>query len=572
MTAPTLRQLRMLSIFLFGLCALPFFAQTTVADPNDPIYADIDAWSTKGLLKNLPRLRPYTMKMTVGLLKEVAASDNPQDAAEANRYLEILEDTAFHVRLDALAQAAVSDSDSQTLFMGAPGISLNGMYGENLGISARMAVWLTKGKTDLVSPYGDRFYRDPLYGSGSGLGGGLEVTQDVVSSLSYGDEGTGIQAGYMRGSWGPIFDDGVVIGPQAPESGQFTFSWRSPSLTADVGFFLLQQGWPSSTGILDSLGKAVGFNSGKYLIIHGINWAVKPWLELGLFESIVYVDRIEPLYFIPLSEYFVSQSVGGYGDNAFAGLSATAYLPHSMKLDLVGYADDLDFAKVLKGNLDTKWKLAVQAGLSWAPESQLFQLFSADYTAVGPYTYTHWTTAGNDTNGSTYVGAMAYTNAGENLGPALDPNSDRITLQAKSRVVHGARLTGILRLIRHGNASAGIAINGIPYTNATSASGDASGDLGDSGVYNSATNGGSWIFQGENNTGTWPMYLRFLTQSVLQVSAQAGFSLEYTRSLPDLGTMNAGLSYLFEYIANNGCVAGATSVKHYLSFKVGLGL
>jgi hypothetical protein len=108
------------------------------------------------------------------------------------------------------------------------------------------------------------------------------------------------------------------------------------------------------------------------------------------------------------------------------------------------------------------------------------------------------------------------------------------------------------------------------YNSSTSASGDASGDLEDSGVFNSSTNDGAWIFQGNYDTGTWPEYFRFLTQSVLQISAQTGFDLTYTRPIEGLGTVNLDLGYLFEYIANDGCVAGVTSIKHYLSFSTGL--
>ena len=67
---------------------------------------------------------------------------------------------------------------------------------------------------------------------------------------------------------------------------------------------MLQQGWSTSSGILDDNGNTVGFNSQKYLMIHGLDYSPTGWLELGAFESMVWVDRIEPLYFIPLSEYF----------------------------------------------------------------------------------------------------------------------------------------------------------------------------------------------------------------------------------------------------------------------------
>jgi hypothetical protein len=564
MTGTTRRLLGALAIAISGLCAVRLQAQTTVADPNDPLYAVIDAWATKGLLKNLPRLRPYTMAMTVGLLREVAASGREADADEAQRYLDILEDSAVHVRADTRATAVLSSSETSYVAMAAPGFSINSLIGGRLGISTRMDVWLTTGNADTLAPYGTRFDRDPLFGSGSGLPHGTEVTQDLVSDLSYGTEDLGIQAGLIRGSWGPVYDNGVVIGPQSPQSGQLLFSWRTPAITTDFGFLMLQQGWPGS----------VGLNSQKYLVIHGVNWSPLGWLELGIFEAMVWVDRIEPLYFIPLSEFFISQAMAGYSDNSFMGVSASAYLPNSMKLDLVGFADDLDFGGVLSGRFDTKWKMAVQACLSWAPESRVLQRLSLDYTAVGPYTYTHWAEAGSGSSGLPYYGAMAYTNAGKNLGPALDPNSDRITLQAKSWNIGGARISGVLRLIRHGNASEGV--NG--YNSSTSASGDASGDLADCGLIKFADPLDpdktlyAWIFQGDYDTGTSPKYIRFLTQAVLQVSAQAGFDIGFTKYLEGIGTLNAGFGYLFEYMANTGCVAGATSLKHYFSLSAGLAL
>lgn len=560
----------LLAAFVIAL-ALPLGAQTTLADPNDPIYAQFDAWATRGLLRNLPRLRPYTVAMTIGLLKEVAVAGGEADARVASGYLEVLRDSALRIRSDVRALAALSSSGRSYMAMAAPGASYTGLLAEGLGASARVEGWLTKNYPDAVTPYGTRFDRDPLFGSGSSLGAGTDIAQDLVSDLSYGSEGLGIQAGYMRGSWGPIYSNGVVVGPQSPQSGQLTFSLRSPSLTADIGFFMLQQGWPDAMGIKDKASKEIGFSSSKFMMIHGANWSPAPWLELGFFESMVWVGRIEPLYFLPLSELFLSQSVAGYSDNAFMGLSSSVYLPADLKLDLVGYVDDLAFSTILKGTWDTNWKVAAQACLSWAPQSPVLQRLSLDYTAVTPYTYTHWEDAGSSVAGNAYNGALAYTNAGKNLGPALDPNSDRVTLQADSVNIGGARLSGVLRLIRHGNASAGVTVGGTPYDATTNASGDASGDLGDSGVYSPGLLLG-WIFQGDKPTGTSPRYFRFLTQSVIQVSAQAGFDLTYQLPIERLGTLDLGLGYLFEYMANADLVAGATSAKHYLSFKAGLQL
>ena len=419
------------------------------------------------------------------------------------------------------------------------------------------------------TPYGTAYDRDLLYGSGSSLGGRTDVCQDLVSDATYGDANLGIQAGFMRGSWGPVYDDGVVIGPQAPESGQLTFSWRSPSLTADFGFFMLQQGWSTSSGILDDNGNTVGFNSQKYLMIHGLDYSPTGWLELGAFESMVWVDRIEPLYFIPLSEYFFSQSLAGYADNAFAGLSASAYLPYSMKLDLVGYVDDLAFASILRGDWDTDCKVALQASLSWAPESPIFQRLSLDYTAVTPYTYTHWENTGSDASGASYVGALAYTNGGQNIGPDLDPDSDRLTLQAKSRT-DGRSSRPPASCASYGTATPPRASTATTRRRAPAATPRAvSGMRAPSTARPTAEAGSSRApitpAPGPSTCASSPSRCSRYPPRPASPSITLG-------SIDNVGTLTAGFGYTFEYVANYGCVAGATSITHYLSFDVGLAL
>ena len=46
------------------------------------------------------------------------------------------------------------------------------------------------------------------------------------------------------------------------------------------------------------------------------------------------------------------------------------------------------------------------------------------------------------------------------------------------------------------------------------------------------------------------------------MSAQAGFTIDFTAHIDDIGTLTAGFGYTFEYIANDDCVAGTTSIKH----------
>ena len=66
------------------------------------------------------------------------------------------------------------------------------------------------------------------------------------------------------------------------------------------------------------------------------------------------------------------------------------------------------------------------------------------------------------------------------------------------------------------------------------------------------------------------MYLRFLTQSVLQVTPRPASPIDYTKRSKSSGRSDASFGYTFEYIANALCVAGATEVNHYISLSVGL--
>ncbi len=568
----------LVSLVLWG--SLPFFAQTTISDPNDPVYLQLDAWATRGLLKNLPQLRPYAGAMLRGLLREVMATGSSDDARIAQGWLDTLDDQGLKVRGDVRVNATVGGS-SLSYFAGAgPGFSLNTLSTGGLGMSGRVSALASKGSTKEVTPFGSGYPRDIGFEADSGLGGGFAVLQDFNSALTYGDESFGLQAGYMRGSWGPIFGDGVVVGPQAPASGQFNFAWRGKDLSADMGFYIIQQGFTdgvtrqsSPSGTDPTQNALAGLSGQKYLMLHGVDWSPTGWMTLGLFESMVWVNRIEPLYFLPLSELFTSQSLASWGDNSFAGVSGSLYLPKHLRLDGVAYADDLDFSGILKGHWDTKWKLALQAALSWAPPSSHLQRLTLDYTAIGPYTYTHWADVSNGT--TSYVGALAYTNAGQNIGPALDPDSDRLTLKATSQPNEGVQAMGIFRIIRHGNASAGVN----NYSAATSTSGNASGNLGDAGVeilptvnaqnvHNTAD-----IFGGGFVTGTSPEFLRFLTQSVIETSWQAGFGVDWNMK-GGLGMIQTSVNYLFEYIVNGevagvGPVAGNNSMKHYVQFTWG---
>jgi hypothetical protein len=199
--------------------------------------------------------------------------------------------------------------------------------------------------------------------------------------------------------------------------------------------------------------------------VHNISLRPIESLELGFIQTMIWGKRIDPLYLVPFSFLFASQSIAGFDDNSFMGLHL-AWRPFDTFL-VKGqvYVDDLSFNGLLRG--EYRFKIAGEAGVSWAPKKSSLQKLDFDYTAIFPYTYTHWqypsqyrynhdgvSGAYNPTGHSPNY--LNYTHLGRNLGPDLEPNSDRLSLRTYWAPLSGVDLSLSAYLTRHGNVSEGL--------------------------------------------------------------------------------------------------------------------
>jgi hypothetical protein len=244
---------------------------------------------------------------------------------------------------------------------------------------------------------------------------------------------------------------------------------------------------------------------------------------------------MELLYFVPLSAFFHTQSFGGFSDNSLLGVSALFKPVPNVRIPLLLYTDDVHFNDLARFDFKTKYKIAFQAGASWFPRTGPLRELSADYLMITPYTYTHRDQTSGVPNYSNY------THMGTPLGPSLDPNSDRITLDLRAAPVPFLNLGFRFRTIRHGNASAGIT--------------DGDGTIFDDG-YDDA---GNPTFQSET---------RFLTQDVLEKTLQLGLSADYTL-WKGWGMLEGSFSYTFERILNPGLAQGEREFNHYFALALG---
>jgi hypothetical protein len=397
--------------------------------------------------------------------------------------------------------------------------------------------------------------------------GPIKILQDWTSALTIGTSDFYFQSGLIRSSFGPFYDNGVVVGPQAARAGHFSVNYRRPTWSFEMLWLELVA--------TTSSGKEDSRFPDKHVMSHIFTFKPMPEFELSLIESIVWGGRIEPLYLIPFNQLFAAQSMADFGDNSFLGLMARWSFIRNAKFFGQLYVDDFHFNDIIRLHINSKYKLAGELGIIWAPERGPLQSVSFDYTAVLPYMYTHMRSLDEKTYGdrypsqvstspslhSTYTGQpnyLDYSHAGRNLGADLDPNSDRVTIRTTWRTHPSLDITLLGYFSRHGNASD----NKI-------ADKRMDGRYHDGTIFDDGNNDGEW------NDGTGPYgtsddyennydYLRFLIQPFLETKLAGGVNLSWRLPTP-MGDFTFNVEYLAEYCWNRNLVPENNSLVHYWS-------
>jgi hypothetical protein len=482
-------------------------------DPTDALYRYLDVWEGRGILEPLPRLRPYPAEVLRSLLDEVIDRGTDDDARIAREFREQVEGVSAHA--DASHRSETRDS----LYFGRTGIEARILVQmlPQATIGGNMGFWFVDGTPESVQPVGERtdidLSEDPGSVQASFLGRELLFRLSSVVSMSAGDRTLSLQAGINRSSFGPFFDNGLVIGAQAPVAGNLLLNWNLDAVRIYYGLFELTQRVPT-----------IGLQTGKYLAFHGLEVLPAPWLTVYAFEMIVWSGRFEPLYLLPISQFFYTQSLSGFSDNSFMGFTGTAKIATGIALRGTVIADD-------------SHKFAGQAGVVWTPASEVLRSVTLDYTFITPYTYTH------KPNDLTPPQSIDYTNWGVNEGPALEPDSDRIEARAFMTPLPALELTAMGRFIRHGNASE-------DYTSVSDGAVH-DGTIADAGYVN-----GNHVFPTGSYFSELPWTaLRLLTQSTIDMSLQVGLGAAW-RLQADWGSVRLSARYLFELRINEGFIPG----------------
>ncbi len=540
-----MRHLVLLGFFV--LSSLALFGQFT-ADPNDRIYKFITIWQEKGYIGNLPPLRPYPPQLLKRILQEVQQNGERRDRKVAEQYEASLfpqDQRKDQNRLlkGALHPSFAAESMTETkdiYWKLTASIDTLGFIGNHVAFTGIFAYSLIDNPGESFFPRATNVIDESRSGGGVLEVGSREIDMSQLGlfGLHFGNDWIYFQAGLMRSSFGPFFDNGAILGPQAPAAGHFSFFLKAADwLTISSAYLDLYAAYKedSATGTKIDIGKVVN----KYLVLHSFVFYPFDWWTLGVVQSVVAGNRFNPVYLIPIQQIFYTQQLWGDEDSSFLGLFTEFSLPWDFGIDIMIYVDDWDAfggpsKSGVKGiNLNSAQnKFALQVGLTWSPSYPVLRRLSLDYLMITPYTYTH--SAYRD------VDFLSYTHAGENLGSILDPNSDQITLSAFLTPTEWLNMDLWARFIRHGNASEG-------FTN------------GDGTIYDDGyTSTGEATFVGEPS--------RFLTQDTIEMVLQLGLELDF-RFPQRWGSLGFGAAYILEQVWNRDLISGKNELNNFFSIS-----
>jgi hypothetical protein len=486
-----------LILALLGSAAL--CAAVDISDPRDPLYGQLDNWAARGYVTRLPLLRPYPAQLIVSLLHEVANKGDRRSAASAKELLAAI-DVDARLRPEAYSESRASSDEVYTATGGF--VTAQGRLDKLVTISSRLGALVVAepGNVGALLP-GEGFPVDYTVDWSAFTVNGVRLlpTLSAAGTAAMGTDRLWFQFGVNRHSFGP-FDEGPVLSPQAAEAGHFSVTWRGPNLTY-TEFLLVLEATTDDGEAIKSNGDITVYPN-KYLSGQSFQFSPWSWLDVGLFETVVYGERLDLMYLAPAIPRTYLTIYEGSVDNLMLGFSTQVRMPLDLGFDLMFYADDMHFVDMLTFNFDTKYKVSLQAGLSWTPLQALLKRISLDYALVTPYTYTHRResiTGEEETvppdfyaNGINYYN---YSHAGRSL-VALDPNSDRLRLRALLTPMERTQLTLWGTFQRHANATED------PYGGGNWAQGTNDGGINDNGYIPN----GDHLFDNVN----------FLTQDVIE--------------------------------------------------------
>lgn len=183
----------------------------------------------------------------------------------------------------------------------------------------------------------------------------------------------------------------------------------------------------------------------KYATMHHLSMNIKPWLNVGVFESVVFgrKDHFEFGYMNPIIFFRTIEGNLGSRDNAMVGADVKADLFKKIQVYGQLIIDEFNF-KELKN--DKSWwgnKFGTQLGLKYIDVANISNLdFQLEWNRVRPFTYSH------------FDSVSSYTHYNQPLAHPLGANFNEVIAIVRYQPIGKLNLTGRLIFWKQGLDSA----------------------------------------------------------------------------------------------------------------------
>jgi hypothetical protein len=171
----------------------------------------------------------------------------------------------------------------------------------------------------------------------------------------------------------------------------------------------------------------------KYAAMHHLDIGITKWLNIGLFESIVFGqrNRFEFGYLNPVMFYRSAEQQNGSPDNAILGVDAKANLLKKFQLYGQLVLDDFKLNELRK-----KWwgnKYGFQLGAKYVDAFGIANLdLQGEWNRVRPFMYSHNDSVANYTNYNQPLAHPVGANFNELIGIVRYQPIPRLTVHAKA--------------------------------------------------------------------------------------------------------------------------------------------
>ena len=173
----------------------------------------------------------------------------------------------------------------------------------------------------------------------------------------------------------------------------------------------------------------------KYAAMHHLSMNVTPWLNLGLFEGVIFgrKNHFDFQYMNPIIFYRHIEGTIGSPDNAVAGFDFKANVAHRLQFYGQFLLDEFRLKELR--NTPTSWvnKFGIQAGMKYIDAFGIKNLdMQLETNRVRPFTYSHYDTVANYTHYNQPLAHPLGANFQEFIGLLHYQPAPRWLLQAKA--------------------------------------------------------------------------------------------------------------------------------------------